>query len=329
MKRVLFTPEEVNGLIAQGKRLILAGDEQALRRLSPGPWIAGSIPYFMAETGGLACRDRIFVTQVPDAATAATIRTYSAQSVAQVYRDIPENGFAVIIMPASSPTHLGFAVDAPRYQAFAARPLIGWVAGIHLNDLGKAAPKVFSGPDRQAMGDAAVVMHVQLPPHHYAEINIINLFQQGEGDTILFPQDGFCVTEALINGERRNFAEYVQTRKLDTSLPLVANYCGAMINISFQTVDPAARQVHFYAPVFQGIPYRQAAPIGDYVERVNRTLPEADRIFFSCNCILNYVYGALEGKQTGEITGPITFGEVAYQLLNQTLAYLVIGDTRP
>lgn len=47
---------------------------------------------------------------------------------------------------------------------------------------------------------------------------------------------------------------------------------------------------------------------------------------FSCNCILNFLYSELEGKRTGELIGPVTFGEVAYQLLNQTLVYLQIED---
>ena len=43
---------------------------------------------------------------------------------------------------------------------------------------------------------------------------------------------------------------------------------------------------------------------------------------YSCNCILNYLYGDLEGKKTGGFTGPVTFGEIAYILLNQTLVKL-------
>ena len=42
----------------------------------------------------------------------------------------------------------------------------------------------------------------------------------------------------------------------------------------------------------------------------------------SCNCILNFVYGGLEGKKTPGFTGPVTFGEIAYILLNQTLVTL-------
>jgi len=47
---------------------------------------------------------------------------------------------------------------------------------------------------------------------------------------------------------------------------------------------------------------------------------------FACNCILNYLYGKLEGKKTGDITGPITFGEIAHQLLNQTMVRLYLHD---
>jgi hypothetical protein len=34
----------------------------------------------------------------------------------------------------------------------------------------------------------------------------------------------------------------------------------------------------------------------------------------------------LEGKTTAGMTGPMTFGEIAYQLLNQTLVYLEVRD---
>ena len=50
----------------------------------------------------------------------------------------------------------------------------------------------------------------------------------------------------------------------------------------------------------------------------------AEKPVFSCNCILNYLYGGLEGEKIPPYAGPITFGEVAYQLLNQTLAYCEI-----
>ena len=106
----------------------------------------------------------------------------------------------------------------------------------------------------------------------------------------------------------------------------MADYSGAMINTSFQEVDKDGRRVSFYAPIFRGVEYKVAAPVADYVTAFGRRLPRsaADSIAFSCNCILNYLYSDLEGKRTGNVTGPITFGEIAYQLLNQTLAYVTI-----
>ena len=79
-----------------------------------------------------------------------------------------------------------------------------------------------------------------------------------------------------------------------------------------------------------GLTYKVAAPVGDYVAAFKSNLPRSasGNIAFSCNCILNYLYSNLEGKRTGSITGPITFGEIAYQLLNQTLAYATIQRAR-
>ena len=76
--------------------------------------------------------------------------------------------------------------------------------------------------------------------------------------------------------------------------------------------------------------YKVAAPVSDYVTAFKNSLPKSamGNVVFSCNCILNYLYSELEGKRTGSITGPITFGEIAYQLLNQTLAYATIQDVR-
>jgi hypothetical protein len=70
--------------------------------------------------------------------------------------------------------------------------------------------------------------------------------------------------------------------------------------------------VSFYAPVFKGVEYKLAAPVGDYVGEFEAPLQHGTvSPTFACNCILNYVYSELEGKKSGDIVGPITFGEVA------------------
>lgn len=328
MEQSLHTIEEAAKKILEGRKLLLAGDESALARLPKGEWIGGTIPYFMAEQGGVATRDRVFVTELPAFTASVTIRAYDQSSIRSVYQDLPEDGFGVIIIPAATAIHQAFALEAPNYPDFAAHPLVGWISGVHLSDLGKVTPKVFLGPTGECIADGAVAALVALPPGKTADIGIVNIFAEGKADAIVFPESGFKVVDAIVNGERRNFAEYVRSKGLDTKLPLVADYCGAKVNVSFQSVDPDKGEVVFYAPVFQDMEYKPAHPFEDYVAEFEAQVPKAADagVLFSCNCILNYLYSGLEGKHTGAIVGPITFGEVAYQLMNQTLVYVNIID---
>ncbi len=325
----MYDVSEVKEKIVRGQKLLLAGDEELLRQLPAGAWIGGSIPYFMTEQGGLVTRSKIYVTEMPEDVSEISIKTYNAETIPDVYANMAENGFSLIIIPASSQAHLEFALHAPQYKGFGHSPLIGWIAGMHLEDLGKVTPKVFNGRTRTVVEDGAVVIHAALSPTKVAEINYVNIFEQGDGDTITFSEDGFSVHEAYINGVKTNFAEYVTRQYLDTRLPLVADYFGSMVNVSFQNVDMAKQEVQFYAPVFAGVSYKHAKPLEDYVKQFTSKIPMhlSEHPAFSCNCVLNYLYSELKGKRTGKITGPTTFGEIVYQLLNQTMAYLTITDT--
>ena len=60
----------------------------------------------------------------------------------------------------------------------------------------------------------------------------------------------------------------------------------------------------------------------EFLNRINAAGAHAP--VFSFNCILNYLYGNLNGKKIPPYTGPVTFGEIAYQLVNQTLVYCEI-----
>lgn len=328
MSQGLYTLDETKKKITAGERLLLAGDEHLLRQLPKGEWIGGTIPYFMGDGGGEFSQDKIFVHQLPEYVEGCVIYVYKADDLFHVYSDIDENGFAVIILPSGSQTLVSFALNAAKYSDFATRPLIGWVSGISLADLGKVTPKVFNGKTSEALEDAAVVMHVTLPENKVAELGIINIFEQGDGDVFTFPKDGLSVSEVIVNGKSQNFADYLASHQVNTKLPLVADYYGALINTSFQSVDMENKVIHFYAPVFKGFSYKLARPVTNYVEEFSAKLPKniGGQMLFSCNCILNYLYSELEGKKTGSITGPITFGEVAFQLLNQTLVYLYIVD---
>ncbi|MGC2211253.1 MAG: hypothetical protein WA532_14185 [Candidatus Korobacteraceae bacterium] len=318
---------ETNQMIADGKALLLAGSEEALSQLSTGNWIGGTIPYFMDDDGAICSESKVFATELPDCATFAGLREYPLEALPNICKDAPENGVSYLILPAGSAVHAAYASDALGYEEFLSKPVVGWVSGVHLSKLGKQSPKVFNGTTGKASSEVGIALHASLPENKLAVLEIVNVFKQGTGDTITFPSTGFDASDCEINGEARNFAEYVTSTKQDTKLPLTANYNGSIVNASIQSVDAAAGMVKLYAPVFSGVEYHFGAELADYAGTIDEmAATKIDTAAFSCNCILNYLYAGLEGKRSGSITGPITFGEIAHQLLNQTIVQLYIRD---
>ena len=330
MEQNILSVEEVGKKIAGGGTLLLAGEEKLLRQLPKGNWIGGTIPYFITPAvGGTVSQDKIFVTDISEITASSTIQMYDPDSLAKVYTDGEGSGFSFIIVPAASAAHTSFALNGPNYKDFGLRPLIGWVSGVHLSDLGRVSPKVFDGASGAVYEQEAVVMHVCLPKGKIADVGIVNIFEQGDGDVLTFTTDGFSCADVMVNGAKENFSEYIARNGLDTKLPIVADYYGALINISFQSAA-SGEDVKFYAPVFTGIRYKHAKPVTNYPDLFKKQLQqenvESSDIVFSCNCILNYLYSELEGIKTEPFSGPVTFGEIAYQLLNQTLVYLKVYD---
>ena len=324
----LCTVEETKAAIESGKVLWLAGDESLLKQLPKGRWIGGSIPYFMSQEGGKTTKDMIFVHELdPALAKKIQIKFYNTGTIHNIAKDAPEEGFTILLIPALTDMHLQYAQHAPEYEDMFIKPIAGWITGMHLDDFGNIKPTVFNGGTGESSTENAIVMHVALKPGKSAHIGIVNILEQGDGDTFEFPQTSFATEKVLVNGVEQNFADYLIEHDIDTKTALVADYSGAKLNVSFQQVDKDKKTVSFYAPVFSGVEYKLAAPVNDYITAFQNALPKLDHnVTFSCNCVLNYLYSELEGKQTAHMLGPMTFGEIAYQLLNQTLVYLVVED---
>lgn len=322
MKNQLVSIQEATDIINAGNFLAIAGAEAALDHLPTGNWIAGTTPYFITkENGGVVDEGKVFLTDISDIGS-TSIATYSATELNQISSNCPDNGFAITIIPAASQAHQQFAADAANYEFAFLRPTVGWISGVHLSDIGKVTPKVYDGRTKTKYENRAVVIYVNPPLDKLPLVEIVNLFEQGNGDALQFTETSFQVNDVLVNGAPRNFAEYIREKGLEHGhLPLVGDFSGARINVSLQQVGQAGESVTLYAPVFTGVDYRFAQPVGDYASAFRNLLQqqEASDTVFSCNCILNFIFGDLEGKTIGEIDGPITFGEIAYQLLNQTL----------
>ena len=321
----MLTVDEAAGLIRKGSRLLVSGDEKLLTALPHGDWIGGTTPYFMTEQGGTHTQAKVQVVKLPQQVAQVHIRLYAANELEKIPASYYDNGFSYLLIPAFTDAHSRFAKECSTWEGVFERPLVGWITGVQLEDIGKVKPKVVNGQTGEVSEESAAVMHIELAEGFHAEANIINLFRQGEGDTLTFPAAGFEVSECLVNGAPQNFGAYITESKIDTQLPLVADYLGAMINVSIQDVDQHSGQVKLYAPVFPSIEYKFARPVADYEGEFRRELAAQDADpAFTCNCILNYLYAKLEGKKTGSVVGPITFGEIAYMLLNQTLVYVQI-----
>src|SRR2546422_367434 len=189
---------------APEKLFAVAGDERLLARLPRGNWLGGTIPYLMSdEGGGLTTRDSLMVQELlTDERAVPKVKFYDKNTIARVTEDAPANGYTFVMMPAFSEVHLAYGKDAPHFKDLFAHPIVGWVTGIHLNDLGKETPKVFNGKTGEVFADQAIACHVSLPAGKTADVEIVNIFERSEGPDIRFETDGFGpVTGCSINGK--------------------------------------------------------------------------------------------------------------------------------
>ena len=178
---MLLTIEETKKMIDANEMLYVAGDENILSQLPKGKWIGGTIPYFMNDEGGVVTKDKIFVNKVPEYVKEVKIDFYDEKNLKNIAKDAPENGYTIIIIPATSKAHVSYAENAANYEDIFMKPIIGWISGVHLDDLGRVTPKVFNGLTGEKTADKAIVMHVPLPQGKLAVIGIIKYIQTGKG----------------------------------------------------------------------------------------------------------------------------------------------------
>lgn len=321
--------QETNQLINSGHILVIAGEEEVLNKLNTGDWIGGTIPYFMnGESGGVVDQEQVFVTDFTAVVAQAKIQVYNEEQITKtMLEDRFKDGFSYVLLPAFSSIHQTYALKTGEEPTLFDVPTMGWITGVHLDDIGTKTPKVINGKTGEVLSDKGCVLHCQLPTDKYGELSIVNIYEQGLGDKITFKEDDFSCSDCWINGEPANLADYYVKNEIDVSLPLVADYSGASINVSIQSVDAETGKVAFFAPVLNTREYHIAKPIDDLYAAFCGDLPEdTSGVVCSCNCVLNYVNIGMKGKLSGKFTGPFTFGEIAYVLVNQTMVVLSIHE---
>ena len=319
---MLITLEETIGLINEGKILHIAADDSLLKKLPKGKWIGGTTPYFISDEGGILTKEKLFVNEI-DFAEDIKIAVYGKYNIFQVVEECYDNGLTVLIMPYGSDVATKYAKEAPDVEELLMHPTVGWITGYELNSEGEA--RVYDGTKGESYTDKGVAMYIKLAEGRTAMINMINIFSDDKTDPVIrFSDNELSVRRCTVNGQEVDFAEYFSRKGINGQMPLVADYNGSYINTSVKGVENGT--VSFYAPVFKNIEYRFATKVDDYAGDFKKRVDEAGvrNPVLSFNCILNYLYGELEGQKITPYTGPVTFGEIAYQLMNQTLVYCEI-----
>jgi len=319
---MLITFDEAVTLINKGKPLHIAGTESLLKKLPKGNWIGGSTEYFMAPEGCRISGDVLFATQFQY--DTFKITSYDVENIQSLTSDAFNNGFSVVIVPFNSAVHKEYAQNAAGFKDMFIKSIVGWVAGINI-DIAEQTPIAVNGISGEICENKAVVLHLEVPAEKTVSINIINMFKQDEASPVIeFKEEGFSAEKCLIDGKEVNFADYIMQNDIDTRLPLVGDYSGTGVNTSFKSIEDDI--VNFYAPVFSDIKYKIAENVSNYGEDFKKIVSghkDADTVF-SCNCILNFLFCELDGKRIDAFPGPVTFGEIAYQLVNQTLVYVTV-----
>jgi hypothetical protein len=330
-------------MIAEGRVLLLAGTEEDLCRLPEGCWIGGTAGYFVTPQGGVAAAGQIFYADFTAIADGASWRSFDAGDIHELAQYYPDNGFAILLLPGFSKLLGSVAGRIMEFDGLYNLPLMGWVSAVALEGLPLilppgARPKVFAGSG-QAAAERASVLYITLPEQYFAQLHIANLFGPGTGPEIRFPASGqFSNGDCLIGGVRGNLARYMVEQGIDRRLPLVADHEGALLNISILLADD--ERVVFLAPVSSALTYRFAEEVLDYAAEFARAAAEIelDQTAHACICALHYYHARLSYDcddaapqpcelpvQAPDMIAPVTFGQIAYTVLNQTLTCLTIG----
>ena len=321
---MLITLEETTRRINNGELLHIAAVEPLLAQLPRGNWIGGTTQYYMDPQGNQITESLLFVTTFEY--TSYTITTYDLDTLKHVATDAYDHGYSLLIIPYDSEVHSHYALDAASFDDMFIKQIAGWVAGVNPERESQLAYTV-NGQTGELMTDKAVALHLSLPCSKRASINIVNLFEpKPDSPALVFDQAGYSVSTCTVDGVNQNLATYLATHNPDIRTPLIGEFAGAHLNLSIRAIE--ADVVHFWTPAFIDTTYRLAqAPTNQEQALTARfaTLDLSDSVF-TVNCILNFVYGDLINKQTPQLAGPVTHGEIAYQQLNQTLVYITVSD---
>lgn len=321
----LFDVSTISQLIRQGHVLVIAGTEEVLTQLPQGEWIGGVSRRFLTEEGACQESDVAYIYDFSEYIASARISTHQSYELDGLYTNHGPSTFTYVILPAFAMVHRAFSINAVTEIEHFSSPVVGWVAGVNLGGEEMSEPLVFDGTKLRMYTERMVALRGTLKEGLEASVEVLNPFVPGDGDTLVFDQPTFVVRECLINGVRRNIAEYWREINPDPGLPLVTTIRNAHVNV--HPLRPLGiTSLIMAASVIPNVEYRLAKPDPDFRAHF-RAIAEAvspGRIA-TVHCSANYDLLDLEGEKLGSLKGAFTYGEVAYVLMNQTSVNLRIS----
>ena len=327
---MLKTFEETCNLINEGNLLQIVGVEALLRKLPKGNWIGGTGEHFVTkESGGETTTEKLYVTQFAlgeNDTKNYTVKEYNEETIKDMPKDAYSSGFSIVIVPFGTPIFLEYSKNSVNYEDIFLKNIVGWGTGFNMAQLTNPVdtPLVFNGTTGDVLSNGAVVLHMELDKN--LSIGIINIFEADENSPVVtFPEETTSITKAFVDGNEVNFADYLESNNINLQNPLVGDYSGQNINSPY--IPPIKDgTVVTGTPVQPGVNYYFSKPIADYEKKIAESLDELKdkEILFSVNCVLNFIYGNLEGKKVESYSGSIAYGEIAYKMLTQTMVYIEV-----
>jgi len=315
---MLTTLEDTIGKIEKGSPLMIAGLKETLEQLPKGNWIGGTIPFFNHGEQ----ENMLEISTIPEGVRKVKLKVYSIDNIHYIRHDAYDKGFSLLILPAESRIHHSFAMNSRDYPFQNKGTLAGWVAGYPQDKTDEAY--VIYGPNGTWFQDKAVVLHSELKELYSAELETLNLFEPGEGPDIQFKESGFSCKELIFNGSEQDLASFRKEFPSDMNTPLISMEVQRTGNVSIRELSE--NRLSFYAPVFRDQTYRMAQTIPRYHETFQEKLrimqEETEQTVFTCNCVLNHLQAGADEDELHH--GPVSFGEIAEHLLNQTALTLRI-----
>jgi len=263
----------------------------------------------MAEEGGQLSEDRIFVTKVPDFALEAKAVDYGVENLAEIYSDAPVHGFTFLVVPAASEVHKALR-SSPSCEGFLLRDG-RLVAGVRVDRIGKEFPASSTeGREPPSMPDVSRSISRCRPT--WWPISTLSTFSRAAERCDSLRGSGLPYWQMPHQRGAGQLGGVHHRKGMPTEFRWWGTTTAARSTFPSKTSRPLKASWKCMRRFFQA--WTIDLPSG---RRLSGRLCSCHRKrgWRACFCLQLHSQlpvRKLEGKKTGHLTGPFTFGEIAH-----------------